>query len=165
MDGKLVVLQPSTKESGELKYDMRIVAHNVEYYVLMRDQKYFNSLNQASPQTLPELNEEEVQISEYHKNDLRDSLWYFDGSDMHVWTDTQELLASTRPDLGRDLPPAVRITTDFYPLSILLSKAILFGIEPDIMQRRDTPFSILRFVTRVSGLSPRLPVPLLTLID
>jgi RAB6A-GEF complex partner protein 1 len=141
-------LQPSTKESGELKYDMRIIAQNVEYYILMRDQQNFNVLSHSSQSV--ERSMEEMGISRYHQNDLQDSLWYFDGVDIRVWTDTQELLASTPPDLGRELPEPVAVPVDFYPLSVLLSKGILFGIEPDFTQRRDSGFTILRFVTRVS---------------
>lgn len=141
------MLQPSTKENGELKYDMRIIAQNVEYYILMRDQQNFNILSQKSPVLANSM--EEMGISIYHQNDLRDSLWYFDGVDIRVWTDGQELLAATPSDLGRDLPDPVTIPVDFYPLSVLLSKGILFGIEPDVMQRRDTSFVVLRFVTRV----------------
>ncbi|KAF2668056.1 RIC1-domain-containing protein [Microthyrium microscopicum] len=157
VDGKLVVLQPSYQENKELKYDMRIIAQNAEYYVLMRDQQYFNSLNQK---VLPKLSENESEesseISKYHQNDLRDSLWYFDGHDMQVWTDAQELLASAPPELGRELPVPIRISTDFYPLSVLLSKAILFGIEPDMLQRRDMGFSVLRFTTRTQLFLPQI---------
>lgn len=144
VDGKLVVLQPSTKESGELKYDMRIIAQNVEFYILMRDLQNF-----VLPATMPARSDDELAVPRYHQNDLKDSLWYFDGNDMKVWTDTPELLAATPPDLGRELPEAVSIPVDFYPLSALLSKGILFGIEPDIMQRRDTGYVVLRFLTRV----------------
>jgi hypothetical protein len=153
VDGKLVVLQPSASEEGRKKYDMRIIAQNVEFYVLMRDQQQFTKVDQR-PLDAPNHSERESGISKFHQNDLRDSLWYFDGVDMHVWTDTQELLASTPPELGRDLPVPVKINTDFYPLSILLNKAILFGIEPDMTQRRDMGFSVLRFVTRVSYVFP-----------
>lgn len=150
VDGKLVVLQPSTKESGELKYDMRIIAQNVEYYVLMRDQQYFNNINRKARQALPPTKDEDMGISRYHQNDLRDSLWYFDGFDVRVWVDAHELLASASPELGRELPVPVKVPVDFYPLAVLLNKGILFGVEPDMMQRRDIPFSILRFATRVS---------------
>jgi len=130
---------------------MRIIAQNVEFYVLMRDQQYFNNLDRKKFHILRGPgHEQEIEISKFHQNDLGDSLWYFDGVDVHVWTDTQELLASAPPELGRDLPSPVKINTDFYPLSILLNKAILFGIEPDMTQRRDMGFSVLRFVTRVS---------------
>jgi hypothetical protein len=143
IDGQLVVLQPSTRESGELKYDMRFIAQNVEYYALMRDQLNFNLLGQQSSSA------EDIGISRFHQNDLHDSLWYFDGKDVRVWTDTQELLASTPPDLGRELPEPVILNTDFYPLSILLSKGIIFGIEPDFVQRQNDSFVVLKFTTRV----------------
>jgi RAB6A-GEF complex partner protein 1 len=147
-----VVLQPTTKESGELKYDMRIVAQNIEYYVLMRDQQYFNNINRKEvPQVSAPTATDNVEIARYHQNDLRDSLWYFDGVDVRIWVDAQELLASASPELGRELPVPVRVPVDFYPLSVLLNKGILFGVEPDMMQRRDIPFSVLRFATRVSG--------------
>jgi hypothetical protein len=139
----LVSLQPSTKESGELKYDMRILAQNVEYYVLMRDQQNFDTTNQTPPVS------DDTSALRLHQSDLRDSLWYFDGVDIKVWTDAQELLAAAPPELGRELPVPVSIPVDFYPLSVLLNKGILFGIEPDMTQRRDVGFAILRFVTRV----------------
>lgn len=82
-------------------------------------------------------------------HDLRDSLWYFDGSDMRVWIDMQDVLASASAELGRDLPTSVQIPVDFYPLSALINKAIIFGIEPELIQRRDTSFAFLRFATRV----------------
>jgi hypothetical protein len=41
VDGKLVLLQPTTTEGGELKYEMRIIAQNVETYALMRDHPAF----------------------------------------------------------------------------------------------------------------------------
>jgi RAB6A-GEF complex partner protein 1 len=156
VDGKLVVLQPSTKEGGELKYDMRIVAQNVEYYVLMRDQQHFlfesaSAVNSLREQVHRPIDEESATpISAYHQNDLRDSLWYFDGSSMQAWTDVQDLLASAPPELGRELPPTVTVPVDFYPLSVLLGKGIFFGIEPDVTHnRREVGFSMTKFVTRV----------------
>jgi hypothetical protein len=146
VDGKLVVLQPSTKENGELKYDMRIIAQNVEYYTLMRDQQ---NVNISDPKSSLIDSMEQIGISRYHQNDLRDSLWYFDGVDVRLWTDTQELLASTPQDLGRELPEPITVSVDFYPLAVILAKGILFGVEPDVMQRRDAGIIVLRFVTRV----------------
>ena len=40
VDGKLVLLRPSVNGEGQLKYDMRVVAQNVEYYASMRDQPF-----------------------------------------------------------------------------------------------------------------------------
>jgi hypothetical protein len=149
VDGKLVLLQPTTTEGGDLKYDMRIIAQNVETYALMRDHPAFaldmhtDSLP-SSPSVGPTMNG-------VHGHDLRDSLWYFDGCDMRVWIDMQDVLASASADLGRELPTPVKIQVDFYPLSALINKAIVFGIEPELIQRRDTNFGFLRFGTRVGG--------------
>ncbi|KAG8533227.1 uncharacterized protein KY384_002010 [Bacidia gigantensis] len=43
VDAKLVLLQSSTNDAGEMKYDMRVIANNVEYFDLMRDQQFFTS--------------------------------------------------------------------------------------------------------------------------
>jgi hypothetical protein len=154
VDGKLVLLQPTTKDSGELKYEMRIIASNVEYYALMRDQPYFNNTTPnvsgvpaSNPMPAPD-------VPLYYQNDLRDSLWYFDGSDMRVWTDVHDVLASASLELARELPVPVKVPVDFYPLSILLNKGILFGVESEMVQRRDISFAFLRYVTRVSFISP-----------
>jgi hypothetical protein len=42
------------------------------------------------------------------------------------------------------------MSIDFYPLSVLLEKAIVLGVEPDLVQRRDVNFSFFRFSIRVS---------------
>ena len=154
VDGKLVVLQPTTNGNGELKYEMRIVAHNVEYYALMRDQPYFRLPNMAEldlsgPEGSPSMNG-------FSQNDLRDSLWYFDGNDMNVWTDVQDVLTSSPAEFSRQLPSPIKVTTDFYPLSVLLNKGILFGVESDLIQRRDVSFSVLRFTTRTHLFLPPL---------
>ena len=162
VDGKLVSLQPATKDTGELKYEMRIIAQNVEYYALMRDRPNFNPHLQqhsifngsgaaaASPLEAPD-------VPLYYQNDLRDSLWFFDGVDMRVWPDVQDVLASASPELARDLPEPVQIPVDFYPLSALLDKGVLFGVESEMVQRRDTNFAFLRHVIRVSTFHPSFP--------
>ncbi|EEP78613.1 conserved hypothetical protein [Uncinocarpus reesii 1704] len=146
VDGKLVLLQPSVSESGDLKYDMRIVAHDVEYYNLMRDQLSFNfgplgdeSLP-PSPSVVAALNNVQSDIS------LRDSLWAFGGKDLLVWTDVQDVI---RPKtLSNDISKPTPIPVDFYPLSIILNKGIILGIEPEVTQRRDVTFTLHRFAIR-----------------
>ncbi|KAF2460727.1 hypothetical protein BDY21DRAFT_333237 [Lineolata rhizophorae] len=150
VDGKLVLLQPATTEQGELKYEMRIIAQNVEYYALMRDQPSVGArVVDESPPPSPSGN---IVSNGYSTHDLRDSLWLFDGADFRVWTDVQDVLASAPAELARELPATVKIPTDFYPLSPLLDKGILFGIEPELAQRRDLSFAQFRFATRVSGI-------------
>lgn len=147
VDGKLVLLQPTTTEGGELKYEMRIIAQTVETYALMRDHPAF-ALDKHTD-SLPGSPSIGLTMNGVHGHDLRDSLWYFDGSDMRVWMDMQDVLASASAELGRDLPTPVKIPVDFYPLSALINKAIVFGIESELIQRRDTSFAFLRFGTRV----------------
>lgn len=155
VDGKLVLLQPTTTESGELKYEMRIIAQNVETYALMRDHPAFALDRHAD--SLPASPSMELTMEGVHGHDLRDSLWFFDGNDMRVWIDMQDVLASASPEIGRELPTPVQIPVDFYPLSALINKAIIFGVESELIQRRDTSFAFLRFGTRVSlcALLPR----------
>jgi hypothetical protein len=52
-------------------------------------------------------------------------------------------------ELSRELPAMVPIPLDFYPLSVLLPKAVVLGVEPDLIQRRDISFSFFRFSIRV----------------
>ncbi|OAK98731.1 RIC1-domain-containing protein [Phaeosphaeriaceae sp. SRC1lsM3a] len=154
VDGKLVLLQPTTTEGGELKYEMRIIAQNVETYALMRDHPAFAVDMHANP--LPDSPSVGLALDGVQGHDLRDSLWYFDGTDMRVWIDMQDVLASASAELGRDLPTSVQIPVDFYPLSALINKAIIFGIEPELIQRRDTSFAFLRFATRTHLFLPAL---------
>lgn len=150
VDGKLVLLQPTTTEGGELKYEMHIIAQNVETYALIRDHPAFALDVHAN--TLPPSPSIGLTMEDVHGHDLRDSLWYFDGQDMRVWIDMQDVLSSASAELGRSLPTPVKIPIDFYPLSALINKAIVFGVESELTQRRDTSFAFLRFGTRVSWL-------------
>jgi hypothetical protein len=133
-------------EEKNLKYDMRVIAQNVEYYTLIRElaltvHPQTNSNNSLQPAGGTR-NDSSVEA-------LRDSLWMFDGNEMKVWTDVQDILRSAPAELGHELPPTVAVPVDFYPLSVLLSKGILLGVEPDLVQRRNISFSFFRFAIRV----------------
>jgi len=148
VDGKLVLLQPTTTDSGDLKYDMRVIAHNVEYYALMRDQlPYSLALEKSFPPSPPL----DAQLNGYHSGQgIKDSLWTFNGTDILVWPDVQDVQKSASNESGRELNPFVQVSVDFYPLSILLSKGILLGIESELVQRRDVDFALFRHAMRVS---------------
>ncbi|KAK4543659.1 hypothetical protein LTR36_005304 [Oleoguttula mirabilis] len=154
VDGKLVLLQPSTNEYGELKYDMRVIAQNVEYYILTRDQ----------PATLASLKAPDTAngtpdsftVTGHLGHSLRDSLWYFDGDSYHVWSDIQDVLACAPAELGRDLPPTVRVPMDFYPISAMVAKGIVHGLDADLVQRRDVNFSFFRQATRTQLFLPQV---------
>ncbi|KAL4989750.1 RIC1-domain-containing protein [Aspergillus falconensis] len=142
VDGNLVLLQPSMSDSGDLKYDMRVISHDVEYYILMRDQLSFNF---APPfeESLPPSPAAELALNQYHSNlSLRDSLWTFSGKDLTVWGDVQEVLQR------EDVPKSIGVPLDFYPLSVLLNKGIVLGVEPETIQRRDVTFVVLKFAIR-----------------
>lgn len=68
---------------------------------------------------------------------------------MQAWIDVKDILESG--ESGRDLPPPITVPVDFYPLSTLVNRGIILGIESDLVQRRDIGFSHFRFSTRVSS--------------
>ncbi|KAK4238235.1 RIC1-domain-containing protein [Achaetomium macrosporum] len=144
VDGKLVLLRPSLTEGG-LKYDMRVIAQNVEYYLSMRDRP---RTPESAPQHL-------MQAADgVGSGSLEDSLWLFDGSELKVWPDMEPVMKAISGELSRDLPPMVPSPVDFYPLSVLLPKAIVLGVEPDLIQRRDVGFSFFRFSIRTQLFLP-----------
>lgn len=139
VDGKLVLLRPSVSEGG-LKYDMRVIAHNVEYYLSLRDR----------PHTLEPAPQRLIQPSSGSGGgSLEDSLWLFDGNELKAWPDMEPVMHAISGGLSRELPPMVPVPIDFYPLSVLLPKGIVLGVEPDLIQRRDINFSFFRFSIRV----------------
>ena len=148
VDGKLALLQPSVNESGERKYDMRILAHNVEYYVHLNE--YPSWETDASDRRASSVSDDQSALAvDRSQGGLRDSLWMFDGQSMHTWTDVQDLLRSTLLDAPQNAPLPVQICMDFYPVSVLPNKGIILGIEPELIQRQDVTFAFFRIATRV----------------
>lgn len=149
VDGKLVLLQPAVNDTGERKYDMRVVAQNVEYYVQMRDQpgphSHVTGQQDVSGSTADALPDNEAQL-----HGLRDSLWIFDGNDIRVWTDLQDILRSSVVDSPHALSSSIQIPIDFYPVSVLLNKGIILGMDSEFSQRRDLKLAFFRIATRVS---------------
>jgi hypothetical protein len=154
VDGKLVLLQPSTNEQGDLKYDMRVIAQNVEYYTLLRDHPSIAATPTSDASGVPNVNG--LSISSHLGHSLRDSLWYFDGSGFNVWSDINDVLASAPAELGRDLPPAVTVPLDFAPLCTVIGKGLILGVESDLVQRRDINFSYFRHAPRTQLFLPQL---------
>nr|POE47506.1 rab6a-gef complex partner protein 1 [Quercus suber] len=153
VDGKLVLLQPSTNEQGDLKYDMRVIAQNVEYYILLREQPTMLASTPRSPTMIPHL---DVLSQAHLGHSLRDSLWFFNGDEFHLWSDIQDVIASAPAELARDLPLTVRIPLDFYPVSAMIAKGIVHGLEADLVQRRDVDFSFFRQTTRTQLFVPQI---------
>ncbi|KAJ2905364.1 hypothetical protein MKZ38_005663 [Zalerion maritima] len=149
VDGKLVLLQPSLNHEGHLKYDMKVIAQSVEFYASMKDQPFVASDTSldGDVQHLP---------SEIWGKSLKRSLWMLDGGELKVWPDFQGVTNSTSSDANRDVPPTVSIPIDFYPLSILLNKALVLGVEADLIQRRDVNFAFFRFAIRTHLFLPEV---------
>lgn len=149
VDGKLVLLQPSTSEDGSLKYDMRVVAQHVEYYMLARDASLSDFWNNSDISAPPVGVEDGLDLG----HSLEDSLWIFDGAEVKVWPNVIDLLSAASIDANKELHAPVTIAADFYPLSTLLQRGILFGVEAELIQRRDGNFSFFHTVARVSQAS------------
>jgi len=148
VDGKLVLLQPSLNDEGNLKYDMRVISQNVEYYASMKDQPFLGPTSKFRSSRRPGSEQQALQ----------NSLWIFDGTELKVWADTDAVLKAITEESGRELPPTIAVPIDFYPLSTLLGKATVLGVETDLVQRRDVSFSFFRFSIRV-GYGLLIPIP------
>jgi hypothetical protein len=128
---------------------MRIVAHDVEYYILMRDQLAFNFAPPVEESRPPSPSAESALGGYQGDLSLRDSLWTFCGKDLLTWSDVQDILRPPTEGIPDDVSKPLAVPVDFYPLSILLSKGIILGVESEMIQRRDTTFAVLRFAIRV----------------
>ncbi len=153
VDANLVLLQPSMTE-GELKYDMRIIANRVEYFDLMRDRAFPFESPAPTPSQSPLADASDPDFQTLP--DLRDSLWYFDGNQVHCWIDVVELFRSASSDNTGGILSPVTISTDFHPSSIVLKKGLILGMESELTQRRDVSFASFRLEIRVSIVS--LPI-------
>ncbi|MCJ1400729.1 hypothetical protein MMC11_003937 [Xylographa trunciseda] len=154
VDAKLVLLQPTTDDEGKLKYDMRIIASNVEYFAFIRDQ----GLSRNTAETPLPLSAVEENGSDDFRMDsaLLDSLWYFNGISIQCWPDTQDLLKPASTEDHKDLPSPVPILVDFYPTAIALRSGVVIGIDPELVQRRDAHFAFFRFSIRTQLFLPPL---------
>lgn len=154
VDAKLVLLQSSTSENG-LKYDMRVIAQNVEYFDLMRDH---GTLNNSPASSLPESpSDGNASLSGLHADrGLRDSLWYFDGENIQCWMDVEDLLKSASTENDRELPQPVTTETDFYPTSIVLDRGLVLGLDAEMIQRRDVHFAYMRHTIRTQLFLPHI---------
>lgn len=152
VDDKLVLLQASRNEKDELKYDMRVIAQHVEYYILMRDQIYFNFTGpeESAPPT-PSPGSAFTMRSQHHYS-LRDSLWIFSGDELRLWPDVRDLFHHAAGDINTS--PLLSMSIDFYPLSILLTKGVVLGIESELLQRRDVNFAQFRSSIRTQLFLP-----------
>ncbi|KAI0762695.1 RIC1-domain-containing protein [Fomes fomentarius] len=128
--GKLVLLRPRKSEEGEVKYDMQILADRIEFcWIHLRG-----------------------------IGTLENSLWGYDGQGIRVWLNA--LAIESVPPPAEDgsvvldhVKESVNIPLDFYPLSVLMDKGIMIGVEVEAATRTSLSFAMFRHVTSVSTLT------------
>ncbi|TBU47374.1 RIC1-domain-containing protein [Dichomitus squalens] len=122
--GKLVLLRPRKSEEGEVNYDMQILAGRIEFcWIHLRG-----------------------------IGTLENSLWGYDGQGIRVWLNALAIEAVPPPaDDGTvvldHVKESVNIPLDFYPLSVLMDKGIIIGVEVEAATRMSLSFTIFRHVT------------------
>ncbi|OCF75666.1 hypothetical protein I204_02958 [Kwoniella mangroviensis CBS 8886] len=114
VDGKLVLLRPRRAKTDEVRYDMQILADRIEVY--------WTHLHGVAT--------------------LENSLWGYDGQNMRIWLDALTIEATrvnSTSDSYEEVEESVKLRLDFYPLSILMDKAIIIGVDPDSSLRLPWP--------------------------
>lgn len=121
VDGRLVLLRPRRAGTAEVRYDMQVLADRIE--------SYWTHLHGVGT--------------------LENSLWGYDGRSMRVWLDALTIEA-TRVDLDLDtyesVKESINLRLDFYPLSILMDKGIIIGVDYDV-STRSLPFVMFKLNT------------------
>nr|XP_019011783.1 uncharacterized protein I206_03889 [Kwoniella pini CBS 10737]OCF50564.1 hypothetical protein I206_03889 [Kwoniella pini CBS 10737] len=120
VDGKLVLLRPRRARTDEVRYDMQILADRIEVY--------WTHLHGVAT--------------------LENSLWGYDGQNVRIWLDALTIEATrvnSTSDSYEEVEESVKLRLDFYPLSILMDKAIIIGVDPDSSLR--LPWSIYKITT------------------
>ncbi|KAG9037462.1 hypothetical protein FRB95_005401 [Tulasnella sp. JGI-2019a] len=126
--GKLVLLRPRKAGAHEVKYDMQILADRIEFcWIHLRG-----------------------------IGTLENSLWGYDGKGIRVWLDalTIEPQVNVGDEHGREdvvlyesVKESVNIPLDFYPLSVLMDKGIIIGVEHETLTKSSLPFAMFKIVT------------------
>ncbi|KKA27252.1 hypothetical protein TD95_003183, partial [Thielaviopsis punctulata] len=143
VDGKLIGLRPSVGSHGQHKYETRVLYQNVEFHCSMREDPFSGNTSRDLGDDVGEPGSLRSPFSL-----LRRSLWVYDGNNMKIWPDLQEVLDILAQDDSKGVPDPVHLGLDFYPLSIVASKALVLGIESELIQRRDVNFSAFRSAIR-----------------
>ncbi|KAH8100482.1 RIC1-domain-containing protein [Cristinia sonorae] len=119
--GKLVLLKPRKSKDVEVKYDMQILADRIEFCWI-----HLNGIGT-----------------------LENSLWGYDGQGIRVWLNALniESIPQGDPDETEDVKESVNIPLDFYPLSVLMDKGIIIGVEHEAATRMSLSFVMFRHIT------------------
>ncbi|TFK93553.1 RIC1-domain-containing protein [Polyporus arcularius HHB13444] len=122
--GKLVLLRPRKSEEGEVRYDMQILADRIEFcWIHLRG-----------------------------IGTLENSLWGYDGQGIRVWLNALAIESVSPPTEDGSVvldhvKESVNIPLDFYPLSVLMDKGIIIGVEVEAATRTSLSFAMFRHVT------------------
>lgn len=122
VDGKLVLLRPRKSDEGELKYDMQVLADKIEYYWMPA--KGIGT--------------------------LENSLWAYDGHAIKIWLDALTIDYYDIDDENDEymyIEESVRIDLDFYPLSTIMDKGIVVGVENELIVRTNLDFAMFKQLT------------------
>ncbi|KAF8592018.1 RIC1-domain-containing protein [Ramaria rubella] len=120
--GKLVLLRPRKSGTQEVKYDMQILADRIEFcWIHLRG-----------------------------IGTLENSLWGYDGQGIRLWLDAltiEAVAVDPQSDTYESVQESVNIPLNFYPLSVLMDKGIIIGVEHETAARVSLPFVMFRIVT------------------
>ena len=78
---------------------------------------------------------------------LENSLWGYDGCSIRVWLDAltvEATVVNSETDAYMTVQETVKLDVDFYPLSILMDKAIVIGVDHEVSYRRGLPFTLFK---------------------
>jgi hypothetical protein len=129
VDGRMVLLRPRRAGTDEVRYDMQVLADGIE--------TYWTHLHGVGT--------------------LENSLWGYDGRSMRVWLDALTIEA-TRVDLDKDtyesVKESINLRLDFYPLSILMDKGIIIGVDYET-STRSLPFALFKIQTSTNLFLPQ----------
>ncbi|CAI2176090.1 16264_t:CDS:10 [Funneliformis geosporum] len=123
IDGKLVLLHPKKSDEGEVQYDLHILADKIEFYWM----------------------------STRGIGSLKNSLWACDGQGVKIWMNIWSNEESAR-DWQNDVllsatKECLRISLEFYPLSVLLDKGIIVGVQQQTSIRQSLEFPVFKLMT------------------
>ncbi|KAF8321799.1 RIC1-domain-containing protein [Clavulina sp. PMI_390] len=132
LGGRLILLRPRKVGAHEVKYDMQILHERIEFCWI-----HLGNLGIGA---------------------LENSLWGFDGTTMRIWLDAltmengpvargQDPDTSLDVDRQRAIRESVGIPLHFYPVSCLMEKGVIIGVEHEAIARTNLPFIMFRTVT------------------
>ncbi|KAF8807681.1 RIC1-domain-containing protein [Phlegmacium glaucopus] len=118
--GQLILLRPRKSANDEVKYDIQVFADRIEFcWIHLRG-----------------------------IGALENSLWAYDGDGMRVWLNALSMESPQLSDASpENVKESVKISLDFYPLSVLMDKGIIIGVEHEAVIRSNLPFVLFRHAT------------------